>query len=45
MVGRVGADLLVADPRPVVREASAIAKLSWTTAIDRARARRGFGKR
>ncbi|WP_433678935.1 DJ-1/PfpI family protein [Nocardia sp. CA-119907] len=45
MVGREGADLLTADPRAVVREASAIAKLSWTTAIDRARARRRLGRR
>ncbi|MET8870650.1 DJ-1/PfpI family protein [Nocardia sp. NPDC004604] len=45
MFGREGADLLTADPRAVVREASAIAKLSWTTAIDRARARRRLGKR
>ncbi|MEU0502330.1 DJ-1/PfpI family protein [Nocardia sp. NPDC005998] len=43
--GREGADLLTADPRAVVREASAIAKLSWTTAIGRARARRRLGKR
>ncbi|WP_433204444.1 DJ-1/PfpI family protein [Nocardia sp. CA-107356] len=45
MVGREGADLLIADPRTVVREASAMAKLSWTTAIDRARARRRLGRR
>ncbi|WP_063037790.1 DJ-1/PfpI family protein [Nocardia pseudovaccinii] len=45
LVGREGADLLTADPRAVVREASAIAKLSWAAAIERARARRRFGKR
>jgi len=45
LVGREGVDLLTADPRAVVREASAIAKLSWAATIERARARRRFGKR
>ncbi|WP_433602635.1 hypothetical protein ACQPXH_13240 [Nocardia sp. CA-135953] len=45
LVGREGADLLTADPHSVVREASAIAKLSWAAAIERVRARRRFGKR
>ncbi|MEV4123585.1 DJ-1/PfpI family protein [Nocardia sp. NPDC049707] len=39
LVGREGAEQLIADPPTVVREASATAKLSWSTAIEQARAR------